>query len=547
MNHYGQQINAPRAARCVVGAVALLALAACGGGGGDNGPGVPAVDVTVSGRITYDRVPVNSATGGLDYTATVAEPARNVLVELVDQDGAVVASGETNSSGRYALDVAANRTLNLRVMARTRRTGRPAWDFQVVDNTSDNLLYAIESGALSVGNVDQTVNLRAESGWDGASYADPRAAAPFAILDTVYRAVELVLEADPDAVFVPLTLHWSPLNRESDVFDPDSGQIPTTGYIDDPIASGIYILGDEGIDTDEYDAHILAHEWGHYFEDNFARTDSVGGPHSITSRLDPRVAYSEGWSNAFSAMVLDDPLYVDTFGPQQSLGFSFDIENNRGVGRGWFNESSVHSILYDVFDDQDDGVDVVSLGFGPLYDAITTDQATSAALTTIFSLIPPLKLAEPGDVAGIDALVAEQQIDAVDMDIWASTETHDLGATDVLPVYADANLDGGAVTVCSNPQFGSFNGLGVRQFVRFEIGGSGRYRLTAEGPADSDPDFAVYNVGLIAVSESAVPGREVFTSDLDPGEYVLAVYEFGNLFSPNSGRTCIDVSVETAP
>ena len=523
-------------------------LTACGGGGGGgNGPSVPAVDVTVSGRITYDRVPVNSATAGLDYTATVAEPARNVQVELVDQNGSVVASGKTNDNGRYALDVPANSTLNLRVLARTRRTGSPAWDIQVVDNTSDNLLYAIESGSLRIGNDDQTVNLRAESGWDGASYAEPRSAAPFAILDSVFRAVELVLDADPDLVFEPLTLHWSPLNRESDVFAPETGQIPTTGYIDDAIASGIYILGDEGVDTDEYDSHILAHEWGHYFEDTIARTDSVGGPHSITSRLDPRVAYSEGWSNAFSAMVLDDPLYVDTFGFQQSLGFSFDIENNRGVSRGWFNESSVHSILYDVYDDEDDGVDVVSLGFGPLYDTMTRDQATSAALTTIFSLIPPLKQAEPGDAAGIDALVEEQRIDSVNMDIWASTETHDLGAADVLPVYTDADLDGGNVTVCSNPQFGSFNGLGVRQFVRFEIGGSGRYRVTAQGPDDSDPDFAVYDTGLIAVSESAMPGREVFTSELDPGEYVLAVYEFGNLFSPTSGRTCIDVSVETAP
>ena len=28
-------------------------------------------------------------------------------------------------------------------------------------------------------------------------------------------------------------------------------------------------------DADEFDDHIIVHEWGHYFEDNFSRSDSV--------------------------------------------------------------------------------------------------------------------------------------------------------------------------------------------------------------------------------------------------------------------------------
>ena len=62
------------------------------------------------------------------------------------------------------------------------------------------------------------------------------------------------------------------------------------------------VLGEEDVDTDEYDRDILAHEWAHYFEDRVARTDSIAGGHSPADLLDLRVAFSEGWGNSFAAM-----------------------------------------------------------------------------------------------------------------------------------------------------------------------------------------------------------------------------------------------------
>jgi hypothetical protein len=41
---------------------------------------------------------------------------------------------------------------------------------------------------------------------------------------------------------------------------------------------GLFIYGDEDLDTDEYDDHVL-HEWGHHYEDKFSRSDSIGGEH----------------------------------------------------------------------------------------------------------------------------------------------------------------------------------------------------------------------------------------------------------------------------
>jgi hypothetical protein len=529
-----------------VAALALsLAIAACGGGGGGGGDDEPPSEVvTVDGRIRFDRVPTNPVTGGLDYGSTRADPVRGVIVEAVDPQDRVVAETVTDDNGRYALQVASGRTLRIRVQARMRRLGTPSWDFEVVDNTSDDLRYALESEPVDIGATGETINLRAESGWDGASYAGPRAAAPFAILDSVRAAVDRVLEADPATAFPPLVLHWSPLNRESDVFAPADGEIVTTAYIIDPLGTGIFVLGDENVDTDEYDAHVIAHEWGHYLEDRLGRTDSPGGPHTLSARLDPRVAFSEGWSNAFAGIALDEPLYNDSLGPGQSFGFNFDLEDNGGFTRGWYVESSIHSVLYDLYDDRDDGVDNVALGFGPLYRTFLGAHSDSEAVTSIFSFATPLKSDNANAASAVDALLEAQNIVGVGMDIWAGTETNDAGAADVLPVYTDAVVGGGPVTVCSNPQFGIFNRLGVRQFVRFEATSPGPHRMSAVGGTGTDPDLVLFRRGFLAISETAVADREVFTFVLETGTHVLEVYEFDNLFAPGQGRTCFDVTVE---
>ena len=54
--------------------------------------------------------------------------------------------------------------------------------------------------------------------------------------------------------------------------------------------------------TDEYDDHVVVHEWAHYFEANFSRSDSIGGDHASDNVLDIRLAFGEGFGNAYSAM-----------------------------------------------------------------------------------------------------------------------------------------------------------------------------------------------------------------------------------------------------
>ena len=292
---------------------------------------------------------------GLDYANTRASPARGVTVELV-QGASVLASTTTDAAGAYSFSVAQNTNVAVRVRAQMIRTGSPSWDFRVADNTNGDAQYVLDGTAASTGTANSTRNLHAASGWGGSGYTAARSAAPFAILDTVYDAAQFVLTANAATAFPPLVLHWSPNNNPNLGADgepnPATGEIGTSFFAE---GLGIFLLGAENADTEEYDRHVIVHEWGHYFESVFSRSDSIGGPHTRGDQLDFRVAFGEGWGNALSAMVTGQSVYRDVSGPQQSQGFAFDVEGPFRPGSinqrpGWYSEESVQEILFDLFD-----------------------------------------------------------------------------------------------------------------------------------------------------------------------------------------------------
>jgi hypothetical protein len=548
----------------------VAAVAGCGGGG-DGGPtGTTAV---VAGTVTFDLVP--SVAGlGLDYAATAPAPARGVTVEIV-AGAEVLATTTTDAAGAYSISVPRDRSAVVRVKAEMLSAAGPSWDFRVVDNTNGEALYVLEGDTFNTGSARSTQNLHAASGWSGSAYSDARSAAPFAILDVVYDAAQFVLAVEPELAFPPLVLHWSPDNVPS--LDGDgrrdlaSGEISTSFFAP---ALGIYLLGAENSDSDEYDRHVIAHEWGHYFEHSFSRSDSIGGPHSLYDQLDLRVAFGEGWGNAFSAMVTGQSVYRDASGPQQSKGASFDIEgasflSGPNPNPGWYSEWSVHELIFDLYDgDQDTLQDGLELGFAPIYSVLTGRQRSAAPLTSIFTFIAALKEEQVADAPVIDSLVEAQQIAAV-ADGYGSGETNAgrPDSDDVLPIYADLVINGGPVVVCSTDEFtsditGSINKLGSRAYLRFSaVAAAATITVTATvvPPGEAgDPDFVLHQRGSIAVSEEP-PGdsctattplqcSETLTLMLAGGDHVLEVYEWTNTEpadsdTPPIGRTCFDVEV----
>ncbi len=488
--------------------------------------------VPVEGTITYDFVPATLA-DGLGYTAVSSKPVRGAVVEaLLASDDSYIDSTDTDPTGNYSLIVPKDTDVYIRVYARMFRTGIPSWDFQVVDNTSSQALYVLDSADFNSGSAAITgKDLHASCGWDAVSseYTSERTAAPFAVLDTVYSAASKVLSADAFAVFPPLLINWSINNVSSLTYDPPSGQIYTSHY---SLTDGeLFILGDADSDTDEFDNHVIAHEWGHYFEDNFSRADSIGGPHGAYDRLDPRLSFGEGWGNAFSGMATDDRYYVDTYGDDQGYGWYMDLENNmeEESAEGFWSEISVQVILYDLYDSASDSNDTVSLGFAPLFDVLTGPQKTTDAFTTIYSFITALRddySAQPAIQTGIDNLVTAEKIYGTG--IWGTGETNGDSDPDVLPVYAELVDGAAAVTVGCDDTYDYYNKLLNRHFFYFEITASGTYTITAVPDSDGNPVIELFSKGeSIGYRNAGGSGTtEILTVTLEPGFYCGEVYEY---------------------
>ncbi|MCO7225175.1 hypothetical protein [Pleionea sp. CnH1-48] len=515
--------------------------------------------ITISGTLTYDHVP-HGASFQLDYDNTAASPIRGAVVQLLDASDSVVETTASDGSGNYSFQVVLldnqSTTGKIRVLSQMLQTGTPSWDFSVVDNTNSNATYALDGEQFTTQD-SLTQNLHAASGWGGTDYTAPRAAAPFAILDSIYIAYNKILEVDADAAFPALLINWS-VDNVPFSGDLAAGQIGTSFYSD----GNIYVLGASDADTDEYDGHVIVHEWGHYFEDKFARADSIGGAHSGGDRLDPRVAFGEGWGNAWAGMATDDSLYQDSFGVAQGNGFGFDVENNNNTNPGWFSEGSVQSILYDLYDTTNEGDDSLSMGFAPIYNVLVGNQRTTNAFTTIFSFITYLKQANANDSAAIDTLVGAQSIVSSSMDIYGSTESNDGGGTTfVLPIYTEMTVGGATKVLCSTDQIGAassskFNKIGARRFAYFNVAADGDYQFTAISQTnDGDPDILISRAGEAINPCSATDdrgclvnrGEERLTLTLTSGDYLAEVLDFNNVDSGASGRdNCIDFTIATA-
>jgi len=528
--------------------------------------GPPPADVTVSGRITYQRVPffnagVVDATAGLNYGGTFAAPARGVVVELVNAASqAVLATTTADDNGDYAMTAPADTSVFVRARAQVRSTG--AWDIRVLNNTNANALYVLDSASFSTGTASVTRNLLAESGWPGfggTTYSGTRAAAPFAIVDTLYSAVKFVRgNVDTPPSLPALAVFWSQKNTSSDDFDPSTGAILSTLYrsgANDGFPDGIYVLGLDGNDTDEYDQHVLAHEFQHFLEDVTSRTDTPGGSHSPDDRIDLRLAFSEGFANAFSGMVLADPVYKDSFGQAQGDRFDFQLENNSHPPAGWFNEGSVAGLAWDLYDAANEHPDAVALGYGPMFEVFAGELRGGPALTSLYPFIAGLKARAGAPVAAIDALVQSQSVFGTGL--YGVGETNDGSVSQALPVYTTLTL-GGTQRVCGTTAAGTYNALGNRLFLRFTLATAQSVTIRAEytatgsdpGPSpDPDPDFVLYRNGFLDAADGGTPNVEELTpvGGLAAGDYVIEVYEFSHVDpSTNAARrgvTCMNVSV----
>lgn len=539
----------------------VAVVAACGGGGGGSGtpapvPGPPSISVctpafapsptpspaplppgstiTIDGTARYESVPASVASGALDYAGATNRPIRGATVQLLGSGDAVLATTVTDAAGHYAFTTTNGQQLKIRVRAEL-KGNTPAgasWDMTVRDNTAQDSLYVLDSAAFTPTG-HETRDLRAASGWDCRAYSGVRAAAPFSVLDVAYQGLQKVRSASPNIALPALQLFWSRNNVPSNG-NLAEGQIGTSFY---SFNNGhkLYLLGAENTDTDEYDIHVVEHEFGHYLQSAVSEDDSVGGPHGSNDKLDMRVAFSEGWGNAWSGIALGDPRYTDSLGSQQLDGFSFDVSNAPVANRGWYSEATAQYLIWSANSS-------ANIGFAPIFSTLQALK-TEPTLTSLYSFGAALKTAAPPGAATIDNLWQQQQI--FGSGALGLGETNDGGLPIVLPVYKEHTAALGQdqnYCVQATSATGR-NKLGNYAYIRFTASGPRTltFALTTPG-VQADPDILlVQSNGTRQVSESSDANVEMLTTTLSAGQHVIALNDFS---LPANTTRCFNFKVQ---
>jgi hypothetical protein len=476
--------------------------------------------LNISGTIYYERVQPHhtDATTRLDYSNITKETAKEVQVEVIDATGNQVASTFTNAQGEYIFkDIESFTTVKIRVLAKMFK--KDSWDVKVIDNNRGNALYVIEGELEDTGSTDTIRELIAPS--------STHSSAPFAILDSIYQAMSKIHTVAPSVNFPLLKINWSVNN------------ITIGTYYDGE--DNIFLLGDQKGDSDEYDGHIVIHEWGHFFENRFSRADNIGGRHGTGNHLDSRVAFGEGFGNALSAMVTDNPIYFDTIQGNNN-GWNMNIENAYHETPGWFSEASIQRILYDLYDTHNENKDHLSLGFKPIYDVLVGGQKVTPAFTTIFSFINELKKLKPSDTEKIDDIVSSEGIATIE-------ESYGLNRIsniqeDVLPLYTELMVGKMLQEVCITNKYGLYNKLGTHKYIYFTIRQQNTYPITIEqsNGKNADPDFTLFKRNpfekLTEAKSGKTGGVEEISIALTAGSYLLDLTERSGI-----DKACFNLSI----
>lgn len=303
----------------------------------------------VSGVLFYEDRALT--TSGLSSTREA--PIRYALVQVRRaSDDATIASNYTDGEGRYTINYDANEDVYVAVltMAATERHAVSVRDCPLDDCGGAGNVYGAASGAFTPEPAGDLGKLVIPAGG---------VAGAFNIFDVFIRGVDFAWEnfgARPPA----LVGQWAP---GSDTACGTSCYSSYGGHT-------IYVLSTPD-DTDEYDDPVLGHEFGHFLEAAFSRTDSPGGAHD-GSPTDPLLAWGEGYGTYVGSLLFDSPVYIDSYASGASVTDISDTgyTAERGSSRGMYqllSEYVVSEILWTI---GEGGASTPALGHDTVFDVL---------------------------------------------------------------------------------------------------------------------------------------------------------------------------------
>jgi hypothetical protein len=485
---------------------------------------------TITGQAFYQKIPVSDS--GLDFNRPVMVPIRRARVEVVDRSmQAIVAVSETDTNGQFRVPVPFEPDLTIRVVSRL-RTG----DLRVADNTNGNALYSITS------DVDARQPLGRITIADNS-----RLSGAFNILEMIQRSNDAVRLADLTVIPPPIAIFWSTRNTTRSGNIPE-GLVGTTYFNFNNNTA--FVLGDRSTDSDEFDDSVIVHEYAHLLATRFSRDDSPGGAHGVGDMLDPRVAWSEGWANFFSSAVRNDPAFRDSMGSNGTSILKYDLEDNVPAADrhpGYWSEASVHTLLWDLYDDRVDAGDEVQYPLSLIWAAFTDLRSDRFVYFPYF--LERFLDRSPDSAPTLQAMAQLRSIDfqpnvkpSVTMPFPRLMNVGDAVTGEVDSVTTKR------INLVQSSHFFTFTTTGGAASVRLDITGVG-----SGGHASSnDLDLFLTDVNgrLINRSDRGLNGQsELITTPLAAGTYVIEIRSYytkveTNTVVYNSGQYRLSVLVQ---
>lgn len=527
-------------------------------------------NANLTGTFNFKR-PLLSNDGKLDFDQLLTKPARGIYLEALEvANGSctdhVVQTTIVDGNGDFGFALDNGMQYCLRARAQMYRSGERSWDYSVTDNTRSNAAYYFLLNS-PVSPSGASVDLIAKTGWNAgsSSYTSPRVAAPFAILDVACEAMDDFINKANLLNHQPLTFRWSKENNTDNGLV-STGDIGGAFYTiskagDSGRINEIYLLGEYGSDTDEFDYHVIAHEMIHYLSYNYSRSDSMGGTHAPNDYLDLTIAFDEGFASGLATIILSDlpiseigdhKIYRDSLSRDSAFHFMIDQRSSYDVSKGWYSETSVYKTIYDLFEDDATQITLEEM-FSTLFKQKQTDSVVS-----IFSFIAELKKIRTDVSSNIDNLLALEGFESIN-DHFGSDETVENNNIKIVPyedlitpIFRNLILGEKAQNICSFTDFKVSNGLGVYQRFKFYLANEQEVNvkatLTSGMPNSSAPVIAIddrENQYALNVSSSSGATGYLGVVSLPAGSYVISIAAKENtLVNGNHGRYCYDFSVQ---
>lgn len=252
-------------------------------------------------------------------------PIRFAEVAVYDSKNQIIQCGKTDNNGNLkALDAVSNLEIpaiagnyTVRIFSRINHTltyaGKPdfAVNVAIKKDKYTNELHSLTETFSSNARDDSSVRLVAYARQTDSMAVEGGA---FNILNNMYTAYNYIRSntgiTNTTCLSEKLNVYWRIGFNPAQYIYPDLDPSGLgNGSFYDQSDNSLYItggrLGNISLEvTNHFDDYVTIHELGHHIENVCGSLRTPGGSHQIITRIDPRLAWAEGWANYFAAQVM---------------------------------------------------------------------------------------------------------------------------------------------------------------------------------------------------------------------------------------------------